>query len=100
MGIALGCVGMSQSDFEQCTPSEFYAICHAWHERETQLERSRWERMRMECLCMLQPHSKKRLQARDVLEFAWEREVSAPVKVSDAEIQERFARAKARYGLK
>ena len=54
----------------------------------------------MECLCMLQPHSKKQLQARDVLEFAWEREVSAPVKVSDAEIQERFARAKARYGLK
>ncbi len=91
---------MSHNDFCQCTPSEFHAIYSAWQKREIQLERSAWERMRMECLCSLQPHSKKQLQARDVMEFGWEREDLTPVKVSDEEIAKRFAQAKSRYGLK
>lgn len=99
-------------DFEQCTPSEFHAIYHAWQKRELQMERSSWERIRMECLCMLQPHSKKKLHARDVMEFPWEKEERGKrrdergemkeerPKMSAAEIAERFEAAKMRFGLK
>ena len=52
----------------------------------------------MVCLCSLQPHSKKQLHARDVMEFPWEKEESG--KMSAAEIAERFEAAKKRLGLK
>ena len=62
------------------------------------MERNSWERIRMVCLCSLQPHSKKQLHARDVMEFPWEKEESG--KMSAAEIAERFEAAKKRLGLK
>ena len=72
MGIAMGCMGMSRNDFCRCTPSEFYAAWEAWSEVRSMDERARWERMRMQCLCTLQPYSKKKLTARDVMRFPWE----------------------------
>ena len=72
----------------------------------------------MECLCSLQPHSKKQLHARDVMEFPWEKEERGRrraergerkeergkrreerPKISAAEIAERFEAAKMRFGL-
>ena len=92
-------------DFERCTPSEFHSIYKAWEEHVTALERGSWERMRMECLCMLQPHSRKALRVEDVMEFRWDKasEKDAETKhaaVSKEEFYARFARAKARFGLK
>ena len=96
---------MSLHDFCQCTPSEFQAIHDAWHSHWTHSEHSAWERTRMESLCTLQPHSKKKLKARDVMEFRWDKDSEKAVEkkraaVSDEEIAERYAQAKARYGLK
>ena len=96
---------MSLHDFCQCTPSEFQAIHDAWHSHWTHSEHSAWERTRLESLCTLQPHSKKKLKASDVMEFRWDKDSEKAVEkkraaVSDEEIAERYAQAKARYGLK
>jgi hypothetical protein len=97
----MGCIGMSMEDFCRCTPSEFYGVWHAWSEREQRLERGAWERMRMECLCSLQPHSKKKLAARDLMTFPWEKEAEREKETLTAEeLRERMERAKARYGLR
>ena len=99
----MGCIGMSMEDFCRCAPSEFYWVWHAWSEREQRLERGAWERMRMECLCSLQPHSKKKLEARDVMTFPWEKNtgtVHEKETLTAEELRERMERAKARYGLR
>lgn len=74
MGIALGCIGMSMQDFERCTPSEFKATFDAWNGGRERLERGEWERVRMSCLCSLQPYSKKKLRPTDIMEFPWEKQ--------------------------
>ena len=59
----------------------------------------------MESLCILQPHSKKKLKARDVMEFRWDKDAEKATEtkraaVSEEEFAERYAQAKARFGLK
>ena len=59
----------------------------------------------MESLCTLQPHSKKKLKARDVMEFRWDKDAERATEtkraaVSEEEFAERYAQAKARFGLK
>lgn len=92
---------MSKDDFCRCTPSEFYAAYDAWWQRETDLERGRWERMRMQCLCSLQPYSKKQLRAQDFMKFPWESEEQKATSCrsqqngqSREEIMERYREAK------
>ena len=63
-----------------------------------------WERMRIECLCTLQPYSKKRLSVHDIMRFPWEeagheREAEAKKEPSRAEIMERYRDAKAKRGM-
>ncbi len=94
---------MSVEDFCRCAPSEFYAVWRAYSEREQRLERAEWERMRMECLCSLQPHSKTKLTTRDILTFPWEKEPEGEKEketLTKAEIRERYERAKKRWGLR
>lgn len=101
MGIAMGCIGMSMQDFCQCTPSEFMSIYKAWIKSREQTERNAWERARISCLCSLQPYSKKRLKATDIMEFPWEKE-KIPCnreKLSASEEMERYKAAKRKYGL-
>ena len=110
MGMAMGCVGMSLEDFERCTPSEFHAVWECWSEKEHRRERGEWERVRMECLCSLQPWSKKKLRAGDIMEFPWEREAPhmavQPRGGGEAEVLTRsealarMERAMKRYGMK
>lgn len=102
MGIALGCIGMSMQDFERCTPSEFHTVFDAWNRRREMLERGEWERVRMLCLCNLQPYSKKKLQASDIMEFPWEKqkEKADTPKETREEINRRFAEAKRRFGIR
>lgn len=103
MGIALGCIGMSMQDFERCTPSEFRAVFDAWNRRREMLERDEWERVRMSCLCTLQPYSKKKLRAVDIMEFPWEKhseDSDKPIEETREDVNRRFAEAKRRYGLR
>lgn len=72
MGLATGCVGMSVSDFERCTPSEFRAVWDAWQGREMRRERTSWEQTRTVCVSLLQPYAKKALRGVDVLRFPWD----------------------------
>ncbi|WP_135472775.1 hypothetical protein [Duncaniella freteri] len=100
----MGCIGMSRNDFEECTPSEFSGIYEAWSHREERLERGRWERTRMECLCLLQPYSKRTLKPKDVMNFPWDnpKDDSAAGSGTDEtreEIMTRYREAKRAYGL-
>ena len=98
----MGCIGMSMDDFCRCTPSEFYATWSAWNDMRQARERGEWERMRMECLCTLQPYSKKTLEAGDIMEFPWEKEQkSEETKEMDKdETMRRYREAKVAAGLK
>ena len=58
--------------------------------------------LRMQCLCTLQPWSKSRLRAEDVMLFPWEvrtDEKSSPGKVDREEVLSRYRAAKAKVGL-
>ena len=66
-------------DFCRCTPSEYYAAYEAWHGAVDAAERGKWERVRMQCLCILQPYSKDKLKARDIMQFAWDKEVQTEI---------------------
>ena len=102
LGIALGCIGMSMQDFCQCTPSEFKAIFDAWQLGQQQREHSEWERVRMQCLCSLQPYSAKHLQAADIMQFPWEKnQVEENTRQETREeIIARMEETKRRWGLK
>ena len=102
LGVAVGCIGMSMDDFCRCTPSEFRSVYDAWLRMEERREHSAWERMRMGCVCVLQPWSKSRLRAEDVMLFPWEvrtDEKSSPGKVDREEVLRRYRAAKAKVGL-
>lgn len=95
----MGCIGMSYECFCRCTPSEFHAIWQAWSEMREADERGAWERMRMQCLCSLQPYSQKRLKATDVMELPWDEKPKAAEPVSDEELMRRYEAARKRMGL-
>lgn len=103
LAIWMGCMGKSLADFCRCTPSEYEKIWKSWREREERAERAAWERTRMLCLCMLQPWSEKRLEARDVMQFPWDgnkkgRSEERPE--SKDEIMSRYRAAKKAFGMK
>lgn len=102
----MGCMGMSMDDFCRCTPFEFYATYDAWNDLEDRREQAAWERMRMQCLCTLQPYSQKQLVATDVMRFPWDDEDQEPSSsrsrengLSREEIMARYKKAKKRAGL-
>lgn len=74
MGLAVGSIGMSLTDFCRCTPHEFHCIYSHWE--QTHL-RQPWERARFMACCVLQPYSKKALKATDVCRFGWDAERKA-----------------------
>ena len=96
-------MGMSLADFCRCTPSEYEKVWALWRKREEEKERQAWERTRTQCLCMLQPWSEKRLEARDVMQFPWDenkkgRSEERPERGD--EIMSRYRAAKKAYGMK
>lgn len=100
----MGCIGMSYECFCRCTPSEFHATWQAWSEMREADERGAWERMRMQCLCSLQPYSSKKLRADDLMRFPWERseaheDTSEREQLSHEELMERYRKARERAGL-
>ena len=98
--MAVGAIGMSVEDFCRCTPAEFQAVAEAWGKAEERRERAEWERTRMQCVCMLQPYSRNRLDPKEVLRFKWEEtEEGQEEKLSTSEIWERFEKVKREQGL-
>lgn len=94
-------MGMSLDDFCRCTPSEFQAAWQSWHEWHENEQRGEWERLRMACLCMLQPYSKHTLSAEDVMQFPWEEEAKkTQEEISNDELKRRYREAKRAAGLK
>ena len=74
LGIALGCIGLRYDDFCRLTLEEFSHIYEQYNEREEMEERSAWERMRMLATICVQPYSKKRLKANELMRFPWDEE--------------------------
>ena len=102
IGLALGCIGMSLNDFSRCTPEEFRSIFDNWHERQESQIKESWEQIRIICLCVLQPHSKKTLSAKEVLSFPWDEKSKIDNRASNLsndEILKRFEAAKNKYGF-
>lgn len=105
----MGCMGMSMMDFCLCTPSEFYETWKVWNEMQLRREREAWERARMECLCTLQPWSKKRLKVQDVMQLPWDEmekglsgkaeSTGAQRELNHEELMARYRAAKKRMGL-
>ena len=106
----MGCMGMSMDDFCRCTPSEFYAAWDAWSESYIRTERGMWERARMQALCTLQPYASKKLYAKDIMQFPWDKEdenieilkdgkPEAPSEISREEFMERYRKARERRGI-
>lgn len=97
---------MSHDDFCRCTPSEFQAVFDQWQQREANLDRGMWERVRLICMCILQPYSKKALSPSDIMELPWDKDspqddkTQTSEQVDESVIRERFMQAKSRYGLK
>ena len=101
--MAVGRIDMSLDDFCRCTPLEFSAIAEGWNEGEQARQRAAWERARLQCTCMLQPYSKKRLEPQDVLKFEWDNQIADASKKAERlttkQIRERFENAKREQGL-
>lgn len=88
-------MGMTLDDVMRCTLCEFYEAYDAWQEKCTNDEHGEWERVRMLCLCILQPHSEKRLSPRDIMQFPWD-EVPQESPAHDPTPEE-LLKSKARY---
>lgn len=97
----MGCVGMSMDDFCRCTPSEFQEVFEAWNTLRENQEHTAWERVRMQCLCSLQPYSKKQLSASDIMEFPWEKKAQPSERSAESteDIKARYEAVKKRMGL-
>lgn len=96
---------MSRTDFERCTPAEFYQTYEKWNERRKAEERSQWEQTRVIAMYLVQPYSKKRVTAKDVLPLPWDDEQQSHQQqppreqLTEEEITRRYAEARRRYGM-
>lgn len=87
---------MRYDDFCRLTLEEFSHIYEQYNEREETTERSAWERMRMLATICVQPYSKKRLKATELMRFPWDEEKthtsdkSKDVEISKDEALRRF----------
>lgn len=103
MGIALGCIGMSRGDFERCTPLEFHEVWRMWAEHEHDMEKDRWERVRILASVFIQPYSKRSVKPKELLPLPWDSEgkkESEKEEMSKEEFNRRYAEARKRNGLK
>ena len=97
LGLAVGRIGMSRTDFLQLTPEEFSEIAGQWNQNETVFFRSSWEQTRFMAHCILTPFSKKKLNPTDIVRFDWEKEKQENKQVKIA-TREDFERVKKEYG--
>ncbi len=95
-------MGLSVDDFLGMDTDEFEAVCNSFSEHEDLQERERWERMRLLGLMSLQPWSKRKLTAEQLLPLPWDKPRDAPkpehVTMSKEERRKRMEEARAKLG--
>lgn len=96
MGLAVGGIGMTLTDFCRCTPREFFSIYKHWE--HTQVHQP-WERARFLACCVLQPYSKKALKATDVCRFGWDEPSAEATLPAVQSTRQRFDELKRRAGM-
>ena len=72
MGIAVGRVGMSRSDFERCTPLEFTKIVQAANDKTEATIRAGWEQTRIQVVSVLNLFSKKTIDMKRAFPLPWD----------------------------
>lgn len=93
-------MGMARTDFESCTPTEFFHAHSAWSKREDQHHRATWEQTRIIALCSLQPHTTKALIPAEIIPLPWDKEqLPTEPQLSPEERKARYEAALERYGL-
>lgn len=92
MGVALGVLHLSFSDFMLLTPAEFGHVWQAYQDREESLMRECREIMRMQATIGIQPHVKNKLTPDKVLPFPWEKPAKPKVEKESLTQDERKAR--------
>lgn len=83
--MAMGCMGMSLSDFVVCTPSEFQEVCNGWEQRR----KDEWERARWQMVYSVAPWTTKKMTPSDVLHLPWD-EKEQEKKAPEHSTRERF----------
>jgi len=91
------------SAFYDLLPREWTNMVNGWSELENRKEQTEWERTRWQTTILLNPHTKKRIKAKDLIVFPWEAQDKKKHKVWTrgeilAEINERKERAKQKNG--
>lgn len=62
------------------TPEEFAAANKSFRELEDARERNEWERMRTLATITIQPHTKKKITAKQLMRFPWDSQSAAEEK--------------------
>ena len=76
LGVAMGCMHMSLDDFQTLRPAEFIAAADAWQSSQDADVRRSWEIARTVAAILLQPHARRRLTGRSVLQLPWDAAVA------------------------
>jgi len=72
-GVALGQMGLRHEEFCQLSIEEFQAIYNAWQKQKEMQTQDAWERMRLLATICIQPHLKKKITAKALLQFPWDK---------------------------
>lgn len=91
LGFALGCVGLSLDDFCGLTQEEFESVSSNYTSQRDFFVRNGWERMRQHAAISIQPHLRKKISARQLLPFSWDKETG---KKKDEEGENKYERKK------
>lgn len=98
-------IHLSFDDFCALTLIEFEYVCKAWSDRQEALRRDVWERERLICTLIIQPHVTKQLNPKSLIPLPWDQEqgggdtLKASQKpMSKEEQQQRFNELTARLG--
>ena len=70
--MAIGAIGLSLTDFCCLTIDEWNEVHKAWIDRENQMQQAEWERLRTLATITIQPHCRKKIQAKQLLPFPWD----------------------------
>ena len=62
------------SQFYDLLPREWANLVDGWNERQNRMMQSEWERTRWMTTILINPHTKKRIKATDLILFPWENE--------------------------
>lgn len=106
IGIGVGAIGMSYSDFLKLDADAFFEITKAYYDKEEARKKEEWERTRMLASVTIQPHYKETISPRDVMRFVWDKEQDSVNrepqrrKISADEQRERMRKIAESQGLK